>query len=941
MRSFCLYMLLLLTATKAVAQQNFVPADVPVTGKASCFLFSSKGFFYTATTEGLFLFDGMGMISLSKKTDSLPLITALGENSKGELWIGCTNGAVYSYINNSLHRWQPAEGLPKAVISSIAFDAQNNLWLATKGEGVYVYYQKHLYNINTDDGLSDNYVYQLQFQKNQMIAATDKGISLCRFDGKRKQVKIFTASDGLPDNIVQSVSSDRMNNHLVWLAFENGCAGTFDLNTQQYSNTYCSELPVKQILALEQQVWLAGDEGVIVLDRTGMQVKSKMIASGLLQMATDAEANIWLLQSTLLKRTIGEQVETVITLEPGEAESVHDILQSKTGKYWITTKSGAACYETGLNGFTKKNIVLPLHTNSEVTCLHEDASGMIWVGTMGDGIFIVDGNNGQVQHLNEAADLQKASILSITGNNRHLWITSLEGVWRITNADKTFERFSTTSVTGSAYIYYVLEDSKGRVWFATDGKGLTLWENGTYKTFREKDGLNAKVIYSLAEDQNGNIWCNTLNNGIYKFDGKVFKHFGLNEGLPDLSISSITADADGNIFCVSATSCFIIDAVAGVVIPLTNAAANGTFNTNLNSNFASANGRLFHAGNHIYNWRKPKYQTVVQPQTRILGVSLFLDELQDNRNLFSYSENNLSFRFTGFYYSNPAAVSYQYKLEGYNQEWQTTKDGFVNFPKLVHGTYRFRVRSSATGSFLNANEAVYTFTINKPFWKQWWFLLLSIGGVTALIISIIKVREKELQKMQQLQTEKLQSQYETLKNQVNPHFLFNSFNTLLTIIEDDPAKASAYVEHLSDFYRSIVNLREKDLIPMQEEFRIIEHYFFIQKKRFGDALLYENNITEEVKANYQLPPLSLQMLAENAIKHNVVSREDPLTLSFAIEKDYLVISNNLNPKLQQEKSEGLGLQNIKNRFQSIASREVLVEKNDTHFIVKLPLIKSL
>ncbi|XVJ67621.1 MAG: histidine kinase [Lacibacter sp.] len=931
---------MLLAAGKTAAQQNIASAEVPVTGKSSCFLFSSKGFFYTATSDGLFLFDGMGMIPLSKKTDSLPLITALGENSKGELWIGCTNGAVYSFINNKLNRWQPTEGLPKAVISSIAFDAQNNLWLGTKGEGVYVYYQQHLYNINTDDGLSDNYVYQLQFQKSQMIAATDKGISLCRFDGKRKQIRTFTAADGLPDNIVQSVSSDGINNNIIWLAFENGCAGTFDLITQQYSNTYCGELPVNQILALEQEIWLAGNESVIVLNRTGMLMKSKMTASGLLQMAADAEANIWLLQNSSFKRTIGEQIETVITLEPGEAESVHDLIVSKTGRYWVTTKNGVACYETGVKGLSKKNITLPLRPNSEVTCLHENADGVIWVGTMGDGIFMINESNGQVQHLNEAADLQKASILSITGNNRHLWITSLEGVWRIATADKSLDRFNTTSVTGSAYIYYVLEDRKDRVWFGTDGKGLTLWENGTYKTFREKEGLNAKVIYSLAEDKNGIIWCNTLNNGIYKFDGKTFKHFGLNEGLTDLSISSITTDADGNIFCVSATGCFIIDAVGDVVIPLNNAAANGTLNTNLNSNFASANGRLFHAGNHIYNWRKPKYQTVVQPQTRILGISLFLDELQDNRNRFSYSENNLSFRFTGFYYSNPAAVSYQYKLEGYNQEWQTTKDGFVNFPKLVHGTYRFRVRSSANGSFLNADEAVYTFTINKPFWKQWWFLLLSIGTVTAVIISIIKIREKELQKMQQLQTEKLQSQYETLKNQVNPHFLFNSFNTLLTIIEDNPSKASAYVEHLSDFYRSIVNLREKDLIPMQEEFRIIEHYFFIQKKRFGDALRYHNSISEEVKANYQLPPLSLQMLAENAIKHNVVSREDPLTLSFAIEQDYLVVSNNLNPKLQQEKSEGLGLQNIKNRFQLIASREVLVEKNDTHFIVKLPLIKS-
>jgi LytS/YehU family sensor histidine kinase len=251
------------------------------------------------------------------------------------------------------------------------------------------------------------------------------------------------------------------------------------------------------------------------------------------------------------------------------------------------------------------------------------------------------------------------------------------------------------------------------------------------------------------------------------------------------------------------------------------------------------------------------------------------------------------------------------------------------------------VRSSVTGNFDHASEDSYSFIISKPFWKQWWFVILCILSVTGFLVYVIKEREKAAKKWQQLQTEKLKSQYETLKNQVNPHFLFNSFNTLLGVIEEDPKKASEYVEHLSDFYRSIVNMREKDLISLGEELTIITGYFFIQKKRFGSALLFDSRITDEQKKIYSIPPLSLQLLAENAVKHNIVSKDKPLTLELFVEGDMLVVRNNINEKTTREKSEGLGLQNIKNRFLLIADKEVKIEITSSHFIIKLPLIKRL
>lgn len=193
--------------------------------------------------------------------------------------------------------------------------------------------------------------------------------------------------------------------------------------------------------------------------------------------------------------------------------------------------------------------------------------------------------------------------------------------------------------------------------------------------------------------------------------------------------------------------------------------------------------------------------------------------------------------------------------------------------------------------------------------------------------------------MERLEKEKIQSQFETLRNQVNPHFLFNSFNTLISEIEDDPKKAVQYVEHMADFFRSIVTYREKDVISLGEEILIIKDYLFIQRKRYGNAFLVNINISPEEQQQYYLAPLTLQLLAENAIKHNAILKEKPLVLDIFIEAGQLIVRNNINPKLHPEKSAGLGLQNIQKRYELLTKKSVAISNDNEFFTVIIPLIK--
>ncbi|MFN2394891.1 MAG: sensor histidine kinase [Bacteroidales bacterium] len=195
-----------------------------------------------------------------------------------------------------------------------------------------------------------------------------------------------------------------------------------------------------------------------------------------------------------------------------------------------------------------------------------------------------------------------------------------------------------------------------------------------------------------------------------------------------------------------------------------------------------------------------------------------------------------------------------------------------------------------------------------------------------------------LVKAQALKKENIQSQYETLKNQLNPHFLFNTLNTLTTLIEENQQAAVKYVDKTADFLRSLLNLKDKEVISLEEELEIIQTFYQLQKERFGE------NLKMEIKhANtgekFMIPPLALQMLIENAIKHNVISSGNPLHIMIEIKNTgFVSVTNNLQKKQSAQPSSGIGLHNIKNRYSFLSKEEVeIIEKVDS-FEVKLPLL---
>ncbi len=201
--------------------------------------------------------------------------------------------------------------------------------------------------------------------------------------------------------------------------------------------------------------------------------------------------------------------------------------------------------------------------------------------------------------------------------------------------------------------------------------------------------------------------------------------------------------------------------------------------------------------------------------------------------------------------------------------------------------------------------------------------------------------KKANQEAEQLKKANLVSQLDSLKNQVKPHFLFNSLNTLTALVEKQPAQAVQFIAELSKVYRYLLQSNQKELIALSQELDFTRAYFFLLQMRFGEGISLEV-VVEKDYLDHLIPPLTLQMLVENAVKHNQVSVRKPLSVRIAAEQGkWLVVSNNAQPKRTSVPSSGTGLSNIATKYKLLNQPNVQVQSVQTHFTVKVPLIDSL
>lgn len=233
------------------------------------------------------------------------------------------------------------------------------------------------------------------------------------------------------------------------------------------------------------------------------------------------------------------------------------------------------------------------------------------------------------------------------------------------------------------------------------------------------------------------------------------------------------------------------------------------------------------------------------------------------------------------------------------------------------------------------------FFSERMIWVHLFYIILSLGVSTFMQARSFMVKWKQASKFEVTQQKIIagtaNAKFESLKNQIDPHFLFNSLNVLSSLIEENPENAQRFTTSLSKIYRYVLEQKDKELVSVEEELAFAKTYMNLLKMRFENSLFYELPSTIP-DSEAKVVPLSLQLLLENTVKHNVVSEQKPLHIRISIEGDYLVIQNDYQKKDVLQERKGVGLQNIINRYGIITNRKVLIEQNEQSFTVRIPIL---
>lgn len=239
---------------------------------------------------------------------------------------------------------------------------------------------------------------------------------------------------------------------------------------------------------------------------------------------------------------------------------------------------------------------------------------------------------------------------------------------------------------------------------------------------------------------------------------------------------------------------------------------------------------------------------------------------------------------------------------------------------------------------------IYDWTVERMFSRSMLTMLIEFIVTVAITsiffsISFFKAWRESAINEERLQKERAKLQYQALKNQVNPHFLFNSLNSLTSLVYQDADQAARFIKQLSEVYRYVLTQKDNELVRLEAEIEFSKKYVYLQKIRLQDNL--QVNINIQPHQEQHVVPVSIQILIENAIKHNEASEEKPLIIDIYNTNDMLIVSNNLQLKKVLKDSGGIGLSTIKARYESLTDVPLTTRKTETHFVVEIPVIKNL
>ncbi len=793
MNKFLTVIFLFLNASPAIAQAlHFQTLFLKTKNEAvevNAILQDRNGYIFVGTNSGLFKLDGTNK-TVFTKVDSLPTdqITALAQDASGKIWCGHKNGKISILDNNRITLFSPPEGMPTMSISDILFDRNGVLWFSTLNDGIYFYFSERLYRLDDIEGLPDLFAYDLEEDAEGNIwVGTDGGIGICTRKEKAVTIKVLNSKDGLPDNIIRKIKIDSLG--IVWIATDDAGLVRYDRSTSFF---FTKSIPdwshgtISDMAIDGEKIWMTLEQaGLVKYDSKAGDsqfyngAEHAQLAS-LKTILIDRQKNVWVGSKTGLQITRGDLVEFIDLKESLKDQSVLAIAVDKNKTTWFSTKEGLFNLKKDGKG-NQKIEKIPINaflSDATIISMYADSIGNVWAGLYGEGVIMINIKTLKTTYFLE--ELRNGSVLNISGRGNQVWIATLEGASRFTFNDGKWElkNYSRGDGLGSDYIYQVFVDSQERVWFATDREGIDMLDGGGFHHFEK--GLESKAILGFAEDAQHQIWANVQGKGLFQWTGTNFEMFKGQEKLRENDINILCTDNFGNLVMAHMAGIDIYDAVKQKFIYLGEESGLENFAPTLNCVSIDQLGVIsIGTESGIYRYAAKKNFSSIQPAPHIVGFRQLAERNSIYETSFSYDQNDLIVEYVGFWYAAPDNVCFQYKLDGYDKDWITTRDRSTTYSSLPPGTFTFHLRASSADDCNGVEEATYKIEISPPFWRTIWFYVLATVAVIFIGLSAVRYRERSLVKEKseleqrvhertlelQIKTEEIQAQNEEIQSQ--------------------------------------------------------------------------------------------------------------------------------------------------------------------------------